>query len=235
MAGSLRWRTSTRTEVKEYVKHSWFALADGGLNPADGKTNAEFTEYNIDDKYSWAKAPATRTSPWKPARSPACSSPTCAACSPSRRSSTRPSAALGAAGKPEVLVSLLGRVAARNLEAAVVADWSLEWVNELIAALKGGDVELLRGQGAAQGAGAGLWEAPRGAVGHWMDDRRRQDRQLPDLHAVHVEHRWTRRRRRPRRHRGGAHRLACASTRRSRSKLRASPTASILESVAGFT
>ena len=53
-------------------------------------------------------------------------------------------AKLGAAGKPEVLVSLLGRVAARNLETAVVADWAVEWVNELIAAVKGGDVKLLR-------------------------------------------------------------------------------------------
>ncbi len=79
-------------------------------------------------------------------------------------------AKLGAAGKPEVLVSLLGRIAARNLETAVVADWSIEWVNELIGAVKGGDVKLLRGRAdASAGDGAGMWEAPRGALGHWMN------------------------------------------------------------------
>ena len=68
-----------------------------------------------------------------------------------RRSSTARSTALGAAGKPEVLVSLLGRVAARNLEAKVVADWSLEWVNELVAAIKGGDSSFFTTADAADG------------------------------------------------------------------------------------
>jgi len=77
--------------------------------------------------------------------------------------------ALGAAGKPEVLISLLCRVAARNLEAKVVADWSLEWVAELVDAIKGGDVSLFQSGEKAEGKGAGLWEAPRGAVGHWMN------------------------------------------------------------------
>jgi Ni,Fe-hydrogenase I large subunit len=77
-------------------------------------------------------------------------------------------AKLGATGHPEVLVSLLGRVAARNLEASVVAGWSLQFVNELVAAVKAGDVKLFEPSSATAGEGAGLWEAPRGAVGHWM-------------------------------------------------------------------
>ena len=77
-------------------------------------------------------------------------------------------AKLGATGKPEVLVSLLGRIAARNLEAGVVADWSVEWVNELTSAIKAGDVKLFEPSSKTEGEGAGLWEAPRGAVGHWM-------------------------------------------------------------------
>jgi Ni,Fe-hydrogenase I large subunit len=75
---------------------------------------------------------------------------------------------LGAPKKPEVLVSLLGRIAARNLEAAVVAEWSLTWVNDLVAAIKGGDAKLFTTTTTTEGSGAGLWEAPRGAVGHWM-------------------------------------------------------------------
>jgi Ni,Fe-hydrogenase I large subunit len=78
-------------------------------------------------------------------------------------------AKLGAAGKPEVLVSLLGRVAARNLEAAIIADWELQWILELVAAIKGGDAGLFVDATNDSGEGAGLWEAPRGAVGHWIN------------------------------------------------------------------
>jgi Ni,Fe-hydrogenase I large subunit len=78
-------------------------------------------------------------------------------------------AKLGATGKPEVLVSLLGRIAARNLETKVVADWAIEWVDELIGAAKSGDVKLFETSDASAGDGAGMWEAPRGALGHWMN------------------------------------------------------------------
>ena len=67
------------------------------------------------------------------------------------------------------LVSLLGRIAARNLETAIVADWSLEWVNELIGAIKAGPVEFFKPIEQDSGKGAGLWEAPRGALGHFMN------------------------------------------------------------------
>ncbi|MEA5075664.1 MAG: nickel-dependent hydrogenase large subunit, partial [Coriobacteriia bacterium] len=77
--------------------------------------------------------------------------------------------ALGVAGKPEVLVSLLGRVAARNLEAAYVADLALVWVNELVAALAGGDAKFWQAAEKDTGAGVGAWEAPRGSVSHWID------------------------------------------------------------------
>jgi [NiFe] hydrogenase large subunit len=69
----------------------------------------------------------------------------------------------------EVLVSLLGRVAARNLETKVVCDWSLEWCNELIAGHRRRRLELLPAPQRRRGQGAGLWEAPRGALGHWID------------------------------------------------------------------
>ena len=61
-----------------------------------------------------------------------------------------------------------GRIAARNLETAVVADWAIEWTNELVAAAKAGGVKLFEPSSASAGDGAGMWEAPRGALGHWM-------------------------------------------------------------------
>ena len=40
-AGSLKAETADPAKIKEYVKHSWFDPADGGLNPAEGKTNPD--------------------------------------------------------------------------------------------------------------------------------------------------------------------------------------------------
>ncbi len=67
-----------------------------------------------------------------------------------------------------MLLSLLGRIAARNLEAAVVAEWSIGWGLELVEAIKGGDSAYFVTERGSDGDGAGLWEAPRGSVGHWM-------------------------------------------------------------------
>jgi hydrogenase large subunit len=75
--------------------------------------------------------------------------------------------ALGVPGKPEVLLSLIGRVGARNLEAMFVADEMGKWIGELIEAVKGGDSKFFTEQ-TGEGEGAGLWEAPRGALGHWV-------------------------------------------------------------------
>ncbi len=49
--------------------------------------------------------------------------------------------ALGQAGHPEVLLSVLGRIAARVLETKLVIDAMLDWTGELIANLKTGEDE----------------------------------------------------------------------------------------------
>lgn len=166
-------------DVTEYVEHSWYD-SPSGLNPKVGKTNLAFTEYNVDEKYSYGKAPRCKDLP--------------AEVGPLSRmivaylaekggqdltggvSGVRTPAALidstlealGVAGKPEILVSLLGRIAARNLEAAYVADLSLVFVNDLIAALKGGEAKFWKASETDTGDGVGAWEAPRGSVAHWI-------------------------------------------------------------------
>jgi hydrogenase large subunit len=67
---------------------------------------------------------------------------------------------------PTVLISLLGRVAARNLEASVACDLAFEWINELLEVLRAGNAEFWAPYNAKNGQGTGLWEAPRGAVSH---------------------------------------------------------------------
>jgi len=166
---SLAAEPSVRTEIKEFVKSSWFAPEDGNLNPADGKTNPVWTEYDVNAKYTWAKAPRYKGKPME--AGPLARMLVAYVNKVPEVVSIVDSTltALGAAGKPAVLVSLLGRVAARNLETAIVAKWSIDWVNELVAAVKGGSVSFFEEKEPTTGAGAGLWEAPRGAVGHWMN------------------------------------------------------------------
>jgi hydrogenase large subunit len=44
----------------------------------------------------------------------------------------------------------------------------VEWIEELIAALKGGDSSTFIEPDGHTGEGAGMWEAPRGALYHYM-------------------------------------------------------------------
>ncbi|MDR3037061.1 MAG: nickel-dependent hydrogenase large subunit [Coriobacteriales bacterium] len=77
-------------------------------------------------------------------------------------------AALGVAGRLELLNSTLGRTGARNIETLYVANLMVEWVTELIEAIKGGDSTTFVESKNHTGEGAGMWEAPRGALYHYM-------------------------------------------------------------------
>lgn len=65
----------------------------------------------------------------------------------------------------EALNSVLGRHLARGLEARWIADQARKWLAEVeIDAPAAKDFEM-----AANGQGIGLTEAPRGALGHWLE------------------------------------------------------------------
>lgn len=166
-------------DVTEYTAHSWYE-SPTGLKPAEGQTKVKFTEYNTEEKYSYGKAvrckdKSTEVGPLARMVVAYLAEKAGKDVAAGNKGVRTPAAlidstleALGVAGKPEILVSLLGRVAARNLEAAYVADLSLVWVNELIAALKGGEAKFWQAQETDTGAGVGAWEAPRGSVAHWI-------------------------------------------------------------------
>ncbi len=155
-------------KVAEYVQRAWYD-SPTGLNPAQGETNAMFDAYDTDSRYSWVKAPRYDGVPMEAGPLSRMLVAYLRGVQPVQDIVNVALEALGAAGRPEVLVSLLGRVAARNLETKVVADWSLEWFNELAEAIAGGDSKYFEPHDVDQGSGAGLWEAPRGALGHWID------------------------------------------------------------------
>ncbi len=153
--------------VAEYVEHSWYS-SPSGLNPSQGETTPGFTDYNTDDKYSWAKAARYDDTPMEVGPLSRMLIAYVRGVKPVKDLIDSTLEALGVPGKPEVLISLLGRVAARNLECAYVADLMVEWLNELIEAAKGGDLSLFKPHDVTDGDGVGLWEAPRGSVAHWM-------------------------------------------------------------------
>lgn len=78
-------------------------------------------------------------------------------------------AAVGATGHPEVLMSNLGRIAARVVKAVVNADMAGQWADDLLANLKAGDTDCYTYKATPDtGTGRGGWDAPRGALCHYM-------------------------------------------------------------------
>jgi Ni,Fe-hydrogenase I large subunit len=79
-------------------------------------------------------------------------------------------AAVGASGHPEVLMSNLGRIAARVIKAKVNADHAADWADMLIANTKNGVTECWAPFTVPDtGRGHGGWDAPRGALCHYME------------------------------------------------------------------
>lgn len=151
--------------ITEYMGRSWYKGSETYTSPYF-VTEPEFTEYNVEDRYTWVKAPAYAGKPYEAG------------------SLARVFAAykrgvpffveqvdglletLGAPGNLAVLQSTLGRTAVRQLETLYIAGLMKEWVVELMEAIKGGDSEYFREPVTTTGAGTGFWEAPRGALYH---------------------------------------------------------------------
>lgn len=172
-------------QVQEFIDHSWYTY-DGkkgngvGKHPFNGQTElnytgpkAPFKTLDTTKQYSWLKAPRWKEQPME----------------------TGPLARIMvgyAAGKDEfvnlvdstlqklnlpmsALQSAIGRTVARGLETVLIANWLRNDMDELLKNIKNGDqITFDRTKwdpstwpSSAQGVG---WaEAPRGALGHWID------------------------------------------------------------------
>lgn len=170
-------------KIAEYVSHSYYDYSVGdqaSLPPAQGETNPNYSgpkppyEYlNTDAKYSWLKAPryddkAVEVGPL--AR-------TLIAYASGNQAVKQ--AVDGVLAKfsapPTVLFSTLGRIAARAIEAQILAGQLGNWVAELDDNMSRGDVRIHDGSlwdpesWPHSCAGFGLEEAPRGSLGHWVE------------------------------------------------------------------
>ncbi|GMT46059.1 MAG: hydrogenase 2 large subunit [bacterium] len=169
-------------EIKEFVNNSWYDYTvgdDKGLSPFNGETNIHYTgpkppydHLDVDKKYSFVKTPRWNGKPME----------------------VGPLARMlvgYAKGVPEykevvnyalnkldipagALFSTLGRTAARALETKLVADWSLEFYDQLIRNIKNGDTQMANmekwepSSWPKEAKGVGYLEAPRGSLGHWI-------------------------------------------------------------------
>lgn len=152
--------------ITEYMGCSWYKGSETYTSPYF-ITDPDFTEYNVDDRYSWVKAPAYDGKPME-AGSMARIFAAYVRGVPFIKEQV--DAVLGILGaKPGDLAafqSTLGRTAIRQIETIYIANLMVEWVNELAEAIKGGDSEYFREPARLTGEGTGFWEAPRGALYH---------------------------------------------------------------------
>lgn len=168
-------------EIKEYIYHSWYKYTEGdkaGLHPYEGETKLKYTgpkppykHLNVDDKYSWIKTPRWKGHAMEVGPLARLVVAYAAGKEPQK---TAVDNVLKALDLPaSALFSTLGRTAARGIETQLVAQWSLEFFDQLMKNLENGDSRMANPvmweneNWPKQAQGVGLCEAPRGALAHF--------------------------------------------------------------------
>ena len=169
-------------QIKEYIKHSWYSYSDGdevGKFPWDGESTMNYTgpkppysHLNVEDKYSWVKTPRWKG---KPMEVGPLSRMLVGYASGIPEYTESVNAVLKTLNVPATaLFSTLGRTAARAIETQMMANWSFEFYDQLMANIKNGDERMAntekwkKSTWPAEAKGVGLMEAPRGALAHWI-------------------------------------------------------------------
>lgn len=169
--------------VTEYVSHSWYEYSDGdqhGKNPYQGETNPKYTgpkppfeNLQTDQKYSWLKAPRYQDVPMEVGP---LSRMLIAYASGHAEVKAAVDGVLAKLNAPATaLFSTLGRIAARAIEAHVMAGQVSKWVAELGDKLGHGNLRVHNGEKwdpdtwPREAQGWGFHEAPRGALAHWVE------------------------------------------------------------------
>ncbi|MCE2941596.1 MAG: nickel-dependent hydrogenase large subunit [Gemmatimonadota bacterium] len=179
--------------VTEEITSAWYEYEGAdALHPWDGQTKAAYTgpkqkwTYLQDEKkYTWMKAPryngkAMQVGPLS----------RCLVGYASGHDDIK--ALVGEVlGRldvpPAALFSTLGRTAARGIESVLIARKMVEWYDELVGRIKGGDTRTFDGSKWEPGTwpkeskGYGYMDAPRGALGHWV---RIKDGKITNYQAV---------------------------------------------------
>ena len=157
--------------ITEYVGHSWYE-GDGTYTAPDFTTNPKFTEYDVNSRYTWCKAPAYD------GKALECTSLSRILIAYKRNvpfivehvddflKSLGKGLGLAGAAPASAAISMLGRTAIRQVETLYIAELMKEWTQELIAAVTEGTADMFTEPLKDSGEGSGFWEAPRGALYH---------------------------------------------------------------------
>ena len=158
--------------ITEDVRYSWYSSASG-RKPTEGETTPDATKAGA---YSWLKAPRYAGRPLEVG--PLARLLVAYHGSHNSAAKSAVDGLLKATGRtPADLVSVLGRHAARALEAKLLADRCAEWIEQLVP-----DQPACRDFTIPEsGSGVGLTEAARGALGHWIEIR---DRKIANYQCV---------------------------------------------------
>lgn len=169
-------------KVAEYVTHSWYEYSDGdqkGRHPYQGETKPHFTgpmppyQYlQTDQKYSWLKSPRYEDHPMEVGP---LSRMLVAYASGHQEVKDLVNGVLSKLNAPATaLFSTLGRIAARAVEAQLLAGYTSKWIAELGNKLGHGDLRIHNGEKwdpdtwPNEAQGFGFHEAPRGSLAHWI-------------------------------------------------------------------
>jgi hydrogenase large subunit len=170
------------SEIQEFVNKSWYNYKDGnevGLHPYEGETDINYTgpkppyDYlDVDKEYSFVKTPRWQG---KPMEVGPLSRMLIGYAKGLPEYKNVVDGALKALNVPvAALLSTLGRTAARGLESKLLADWGLEFFDQLIGNIKNGDTRMANTEKwdpttwPKEAKGVGYMEAPRGGLAHWI-------------------------------------------------------------------
>jgi Ni,Fe-hydrogenase I large subunit len=170
------------SKIKEFISSSWYEYDQGdqvGLHPYEGETKAKYAgpptpwKYLQDEKkYSWLKSPRYDGMPMEVGP---LARMLVAYASGHQEARAMIADTLGKLNVgPAALFSTLGRTAARGIETVLLARRMNTWYDALVNRIKSGDTQTFTRDKwepetwPAKAQGYGYLDAPRGALGHWV-------------------------------------------------------------------
>ena len=170
------------SKIREFISSSWYEYAQGddaGLHPYEGETKAKYagpptpwTYLQEEKKYSWLKSPRYDGLPMEVGP---LARMLVAYASGHEEARALIGEALGRLNVgPAALFSTLGRTAARGIETVLLARRMNTWYNAFVDRIRSGDTQTFTKDKwdpdtwPAQAQGYGYLDAPRGALGHWV-------------------------------------------------------------------
>jgi len=140
-------------KVTESVKHAWYKQAEP-VHPSKGEQEVDL---DAKDAYSFVKAPRYDGKPME--------------VGPLARMLVMKNPALMSLVAKGAKPGVVARHASRAFEVLMIADAMYKWLDELEATMGGADFRIHDTDHWAvpdKGEGAGFYDAPRGALGHWV-------------------------------------------------------------------